>query len=349
MNTQFPQKPPLTIADLLAKCTIPPPQAAPPHSMPPAGHRRIFIESNNPIPALEPNASLDGISFNNKFNMSMSSHDFRLLPNPEFSPSHEGNITDGEDADSSNISLFTLNGVRTIGNSLPAFNVRHSFQSSFSSLLPNPIPFSPHNPPTAKNHSLTPTMQSSFQSPKGIENMTFEEICNDPAITINPRQMEFIPETAWNDDEISFGALVNTFFRKRNSTYCKFPFKLYNALKLAEHMPQYIPHVGVQWVNDKVIKVDREPFARLIGVKTVEGGLFHQQGNFPSHGFIELTYVESDRLSRAMNFGPADLSVVRFVTHVLGKFVRDCREEDLDTCRWTNPGPQLTSPPVFPY
>ena len=172
-----------------------------------------------------------------------------------------------------------------------------------------------------------------------IQDMSFDEVCNDKSITLNPKKLNFIPTSSWTNEPMTFGVLVGSFFRKRNSTHCKFPYKLYNALQIAENMPEFIPHIGVQWATDSIIKVDREPFARLIGVKTIEGGLFHQQGNFPSHGFMELSFKESDALSRKLNFGPADLSVVRYVQHMNGKFVRGCTEEDLDGCKWTNTSP----------
>ncbi|OHT14179.1 hypothetical protein TRFO_43160 [Tritrichomonas foetus] len=172
-----------------------------------------------------------------------------------------------------------------------------------------------------------------------VQHMSFEEVCSDNSITLNPDRLHFIPVNSWNSESITFGQLVASFFRKRNSTYCKFPFKLYNALKITEYLPEFIPHIGVQWATDSIIKVDREPFARLIGVKTIEGGLFHQQGNFPSHGFMELPFKESDQLSRSLNFGPADLSVVRYVTHMAGKFVKGCTQKDLDQCRWTHSSP----------
>lgn len=173
-----------------------------------------------------------------------------------------------------------------------------------------------------------------FPVRRPIEKMDFEKMCMDPTVTINPRALQFIPTAAWASDNMSFGLLVSTFFRKRNSMHCKFPYKLYNALKMTQFCPEFIPHVGVEWVTDSVFRVHRVVFARLLGVRTVEGGLFHQQGNFPSHGFIELPFDQSDRISRECGFGPADLSQVRFMTHTSGEFVRQSTEDDLEKCRW---------------
>lgn len=49
------------------------------------------------------------------------------------------------------------------------------------------------------------------------------------------------------------------------------------------------------WVKDTVFKVDKCVFGRLLGIKSYDGGLFHSQGNFPSHGFRELTLMKHVR------------------------------------------------------
>jgi hypothetical protein len=165
--------------------------------------------------------------------------------------------------------------------------------------------------------------------------VSFEEVCADPTVVLNPKGLGFIPFSAWPGDSITFGQLVNTFFRRRNSVHCKFPCKVFNALKLSEACPDFRQHLGIQWVTDEIFRVHRTNFARLIGVKTVEGGLFHQQGNFPSHGFVELPFAESDNISRAHGFGPCDLSVVRFMKHATGGFERNSSEASLENCKWS--------------
>jgi hypothetical protein len=73
----------------------------------------------------------------------------------------------------------------------------------------------------------------------------------------------------------------------------RFLHKLFNALKISEVRPSLYPFVGVQWVTDTILKVDKARFARLLGTKCIDGALFHQQGNFPSHGFAELRIEEA--------------------------------------------------------
>ncbi|OHS93286.1 hypothetical protein TRFO_11901 [Tritrichomonas foetus] len=167
-----------------------------------------------------------------------------------------------------------------------------------------------------------------------MNSFDFERVATNPMVTINPKKLQFIPADVWQNENISFGVLVATFFRKRNSMHCKFSNKLYNALKISSFFPDFIPIVGIEWVTDSVFRVHRAAFARLLGVRAIEGGLFHQQGNFPSHGFYELSFTESDELSKMYGYGPVDLSQYRFITHSTGLFRRSSTEIDLEKCKW---------------
>ena len=173
-----------------------------------------------------------------------------------------------------------------------------------------------------------------FPISRSIADLSFEEVCSDPSIVLSPRKLGFIPSSTWPNDSISFGILIATFFRRRNSSNSKFPYKLYNSLRISELCPEFYPHIGIKWVNEDTLWIDREPFARLIGVKTVEGGLFHQQGNFPSHGFIELSFEESEALSKQLGLGKINLSKMRLVRHINGLFTRYCTENDIEFCKW---------------
>lgn len=167
-----------------------------------------------------------------------------------------------------------------------------------------------------------------------IQSRPFEQVLTDPSITFSPSQIGLIPASTWSSDIITFGNLVQSFFRRRNSSASKFPYKLFNALRITELYPEYFPHIGVKWVDDNIIWVSREPFARLIGVRTIEGGLFHQQGNFPSHGFVELSFEESESVAAQHNLGHVALSHMRMVRHTAGVFKRGCTEADLEKCKW---------------
>lgn len=200
------------------------------------------------------------------------------------------------------------------------------------------LPIEPVRPPVqiplglGRAHTVSHPV---FSVRQPVAELDYDTLCLDSSVTVSPGRIGFVPASAWSSDAVPFGILVVTFFRKRNSMHCKFPFKLLNALKLTQQCPEFIPHVGVEWVTDSVFRVHRAAFARLLGVKTVEGGLFHQQGNFPSHGFIELPFDESERISREAGLGPADLSQVRFMRHGSGRFTRQSTEKDLEMCKWT--------------
>lgn len=163
---------------------------------------------------------------------------------------------------------------------------------------------------------------------------TFDAVCSDPSVTLNPRRLGFAPACAWNQDSYSFGAFVKCFFRKHNSVNCNFMFKLFNALRISENCSELKEFVGVEWVTDVLIRVKRVEFARLLGIKTIEGGLFNQQGNFPSHGFVELSYQESVSIAKQLGQAQVDLSVERYIHHAENKLTRYSTEADVQKCRW---------------
>lgn len=189
--------------------------------------------------------------------------------------------------------------------------------------------------PISRDHQVSNSLPTFPIKVKPISSMTFDEVCENSNIVVNPRRAGFIPYSLWPNENISFGFLTSTFFRKRNMANSKFPHKLYNALKISEIYPDFINHVGIQWVTNEIFRVDRAAFANLLGVKSIEGSLFHQQGNFPSHGFIELDYPESDQLSIDSNFGHVDLSTHRFLKCCHGNFNRYSTERDIIDLKWS--------------
>jgi hypothetical protein len=51
--------------------------------------------------------------------------------------------------------------------------------------------------------------------------------------------------------------------------------------------------IGVRLVTDEVIIVEKFMLARLLGMRSVDGSLFHQQETFPSHRSLELPFQEA--------------------------------------------------------
>jgi hypothetical protein len=164
----------------------------------------------------------------------------------------------------------------------------------------------------------------------------FERLCADPAIVLHPQKLGFIPREFWSNESITFGQLVKEFFQRKNHANSRFAHKLYNAVKIILDDPFYIEFVGIEWITDVVLRVDKKAFARLLAIKTIDGSLFHQQGNFPSHGFVELTeQTAMDFLSRDKLLG-VDFDNIRLFAHHEGLFTKNITEEEIEQCKWVS-------------
>jgi hypothetical protein len=163
----------------------------------------------------------------------------------------------------------------------------------------------------------------------------FKAFCDDPDVLFSPRELGFLP-LYWAETQRTFGELVTSFFRKKNSSRTRFLHKLFNALKIQSLNPLYYEHVGVKWVTDTILMVDKDKFARLLGIKSIEGSLFRKQGNFPSHGFVELCAEEASGMVPDEALSYVDFDSVRLLRHAVGTFVRGCGPEVDETCRWIN-------------
>jgi hypothetical protein len=144
----------------------------------------------------------------------------------------------------------------------------------------------------------------------------------------------FIPGRFWQNQDLTFGHLVQDFFQRKNNANSRFSHKLYNALKITLEDPFYIEFIGVEWVTDRVLKIDKHVFARLLGIKIIDGSLFHQQGNFPSHGFVELAEKNALQWVTPEILAGVDFDNVRLLVHQEGIVTRNCTEEDIDKCKW---------------
>ena len=159
----------------------------------------------------------------------------------------------------------------------------------------------------------------------------------DPTLRFNPRQIGFIPVTLWGDQEVTFGEVVSEFFQRKNNANSRFSHKLFNALRLSEWKPVYRPLVGVFWLNQNILRVDKRAFARLLGIKSIDGSLFHQQGNFPSHGFFEIGAGDAAKwVPPGLDMTGVDFENVRLLIHTENMFKRGCTETDIEHCRWAN-------------
>jgi hypothetical protein len=105
-------------------------------------------------------------------------------------------------------------------------------------------------------------------------------------------------------------------------------------LKITESDPFYFRYVGVEWIGERVLKVDGRVFAQLLGIKSVDGALFHLQGNFPSHGFVELGYNETMKMLTKEVLEGVDYERIRLLIHQDGVFVKDATEAIILNCTW---------------
>lgn len=160
----------------------------------------------------------------------------------------------------------------------------------------------------------------------------FESCLHDQLLTFAPFDLGLPPVDNWASGAVTFGDLVTTFFRRKNNFITRFPRKLVTALKIVEERPNLYPAVGVTWVSETVIKVNKLVFARLLGIKTVDGALFHRHGNFPSHGFVELKMGEVEEGS---DLSDVDYDCVRLLRHSSGMFTRSTEEELVHACEYS--------------
>jgi hypothetical protein len=173
-------------------------------------------------------------------------------------------------------------------------------------------------------------------------NADYQAALVNSALVFSPQALGFLPSNYWLAVDATFGDLVTKFFQRKNNANCRFPHKLYNALALVEHNPMNFHLLGVQWVTDRIFKVDKVIFGRLLGIMAVDGGLFHRQGNFPSHGFGELTTTEIDALRGTFDLSDVDQDRVRLLYHKGNSFAKGSSEDAVTRCKWiTEAEPRL--------
>jgi hypothetical protein len=178
--------------------------------------------------------------------------------------------------------------------------------------------------------------ESDQPSGRSDDDLEFANLCEDVLITLKPSDLGFIPVSHWTDGEMTFGGLVSNHFQQKSGRNTRFFHKLYNALKISEYDRFYSEYVGVEWITDQVIKIDKKKFARLLGIHAIEGSLFHQQGNFPSHGFRELGPSEAKEMVPSEELASVDYDNIRLLVHAPGDFVRGSAPQVIDKCRWIN-------------
>jgi hypothetical protein len=164
----------------------------------------------------------------------------------------------------------------------------------------------------------------------------FEAFSAYDGFRFNPCELDLMPMHYWKSQLYSIGDLARNFFRKKNSTNARFPHKLYNALKLSDFDSVFTELVGVKWMNETVFRIDKIIFGKLLGIKAIEGSLFHRQGNFPTHKFVELQASQARETFTEKDLATVDFEVVRLVYHKPGLFVRNATPTAIENCKWVS-------------
>lgn len=154
---------------------------------------------------------------------------------------------------------------------------------------------------------------------------------------IDPVELGFIPRSTWSERSVSLQFLRNSYFARKNNVNRRFEHKLFNALRITQMFPNLYPYVGVLWVSDSVFKVNKTVFAQLLNIKTIDGGLFHKQGNFPRHGFVTVSDPLTLQHVSSMDLQSIDGKDVLLLTHQAQKFSKLSSEEEISQCRWDDP------------
>ena len=209
-----------------------------------------------------------------------------------------------------------------------------SMKKSKSRFVPSDLSTGEIFKPKAKKNQFT-RWTSSTPITARTDSLFNEFMCN-PNATLNPGELGFLPSYFWPKKDIPFSDIVLDYFQRKNNTNCRFIYKLYDALLIGQQSEVYEQLVGVRWLTKYVLRVNKGQFARLLGIKSIDGSLFHQQGNFTTHGFIEIGSEEAATYCSGIDISDVDFDEVRLLIHQHGIFVQPVDEISLINCKWVN-------------
>jgi hypothetical protein len=196
--------------------------------------------------------------------------------------------------------------------------------------IPTPGSYIPPSPPSTR-----PTYLPDLDGDGPSSNPAFEGALTDPTLACNPRADGFLPSDYWLETQYTFGEVVQSFFQRKHSTNCRFIHKLFNGLTLVDKDARFYDLVGVKWVTDRVFKVDKLLFGRLLGIGNVDDGLFHHQGMLRESGFSELSQNDANALKQeGCDIGDVDQERVRLWFHATNSFYRNCDEATVNSGGW---------------
>ncbi|OHT00776.1 hypothetical protein TRFO_07753 [Tritrichomonas foetus] len=221
------------------------------------------------------------------------------------------------------------------GNQTNSIQIIQQGQNQFVELIPPP-PVPQQRKAQRKSQPKAKVLPPDLNIEGPSSNKAYKIALVDAQLTVSPQALGFLPSNYWLNLDSTFGDLVTKFFQRKNNANCRFPHKLYNALSIVEQDPKMYNLLGVKWITDTVFKVDKLLFGRVLGISSIDGGLFHQQGNFPSHGFCEVSGQELEQLKTNYNLTDIDQDRVRLMHHPDGLFQKSSNEDDVNRCKWGN-------------
>lgn len=171
-------------------------------------------------------------------------------------------------------------------------------QNQRSSTAPIATPIMMSNPITSSTSTIPIdfSLGSAVDDPNtllALSTQSFNMAMSNRSLVFQPMTLSFEPYEYWlfQERSLSFNDLVCKFFRHNKTNFTKFMYKLYDMLRITTVFPSLKQAVGVYFINDVAISVDKYAMINMLSLnpKNVDGSLFHKQGNFPTHGFIEVT------------------------------------------------------------
>jgi hypothetical protein len=154
---------------------------------------------------------------------------------------------------------------------------------------------------------------------------------------LDPVALGFIPASAWQPRPVSLHYLYETYFSRKNNVNRRFEHKLWNALAITRHYPHLIKLVGVTWMTERIIKVYKHAFGKLLGIGAIDGGLFHKQGNFTRHGFVQVPDVLARQEIAEDQLADVENRDTILLWHKDQSFSMKSTEDGIGLCRWDNP------------
>jgi hypothetical protein len=151
---------------------------------------------------------------------------------------------------------------------------------------------------------------------------------------VNPVDLGFIPLGHWASATVPLSTIVAEFFRARSSRILRFEYKLWNALALAKHYPDLYQFVGVMWLTQTVLKVNRDVFGHFINVTRPAAALYNNQGSFATHGFQEVALKDVQGTVDPEDLSDVDESIVRLFEHTTTLFNVYSTDAQVLCCRY---------------